>query len=93
MLTRTFLFLLAMMSGLSAAQAAERVRPVQSEIGAGTSSAIDAASALVEDSAGAIDCFAPVHAYAHAVLQDVKRPVSYAAPVTARVFIGDRNRQ
>jgi hypothetical protein len=46
MLTRAFLLLLAMMTGLSAAQAEERLRPAQGSVGISMSNAVRAFAAV-----------------------------------------------
>lgn len=95
MITRTLLFLLAMVTGFSAANAAESTRAVPSEIGASATVAllaniVDESSELSHASASEF-CEKPV------ILALVARPAVYAvfgltvvAPCTYR---GDRTRE
>ena len=94
MLTRTFLFLLAMMSGLSAAQAAERMRPMQSEMGAASSNAVEiAAVSLCEDIKDYIKSHSSDFVIFRVSIAKRYGASIYDAPLPAPVFIGDRNRQ
>ncbi len=92
MLTRSFLFLLAMMTGLSAAQAADTVRHAPAAVGASAVQAVD----LLRSSQ-----VKPAKAHIAILTNAALDPIpSLRAPVAAdfsipapRIFIGDRNRQ
>ncbi len=94
MITRSFLFLLAMITGFSAAQAADSVRQTPEMVGSALPVAHAAvvlwsADAVVAETRGLSlsDKFAP----RRPTFQPI--PTSVKLPVVATIFVGDRNRQ
>ncbi|NJM49636.1 MAG: hypothetical protein HC843_00970 [Sphingomonadales bacterium] len=93
MMTRAFLFLLAIMSGLTTAQAAECVRPEQSTLGRDAVTAEIIVDALMEDGKAAVqtDFFnaslPAISAQRHCHF------FAFVAPAASTTYIGDRNRQ
>ncbi|WP_381422320.1 hypothetical protein [Sphingorhabdus arenilitoris] len=94
MMTRTFLFLLAIMSGLTTAQAAERVRPVQSALGSGAVAAEVLVDALTEEKhkAASVALHLPQSRISDHDQHTAKLNAA-AVPASPTVYIGDRNRQ
>ncbi len=95
MITRAFLFLLAMLTGFSAAQAAETLRPAQSAIGsAAISSATIAASVSVFERRAVVQVSHPQAFSLVATLIDVQSApsVDQIAP-SPRTYRSDRSRQ
>jgi hypothetical protein len=95
MLTRAFLLLLAMMTGLTASQAAERIRPEQGASALSAMLAKPSASASVRAETRqaifrAAVC-AKVCAFA-SVIDRVDQPY-YSAPIAPRTYLADRSRR
>jgi hypothetical protein len=95
MITRTFLFLLAMVTGFSAANAAEGARAVPSEIGASATVAL--LTSVIDDTAGISHTAACVFCEKPAILAAVTQPAIYAAldfaAPTSCTYRGDRTRE
>jgi hypothetical protein len=94
MITRSFLFLLAMITGFSAAHAADSVRQTPEMVGSALTVAHAAAVLWSADAAVAetrglplFEKFAP----RRTIFQPI--PTSAKLPIAATIFVGDRNRQ
>lgn len=95
MLTRTFLFLLAMMTGFVPANAAHAARSQQSEIGASADISIKAASFIavadIRHGAAAWQTHASLRSAANAAHYSVDR--QYKVVPVKPIYRGDRTRE
>jgi hypothetical protein len=95
MITRAFLFLLAMLTGFSAAQAADTLRPAQSAIGsAAISSATIAASVSEFERRADVQVSHPQASSVFATLIEVQySPSADQIAPSPRTYRSDRSRQ